>query len=111
MTRANAINTVSIVSDRIAINNALRAGPGTNLDFIGIDNYSNSPATIESIMPIVTNNFPEVMENGGTNPASVRLAALAGNTVLGTYDMCGPWSLTHLSLLRHSRAVPQCFLN
>jgi Domain of unknown function (DUF4978) len=109
MTRANAINTVSIVSDRIAINNALRAGPGTNLDFIGIDNYSNIPATVE-YHAIVTNNFPEVMENGGT-PTSVRLAALAGNTVLGTYDMCGPWSLTHLSLLRHSRAVPQCFLN
>lgn len=89
-TRSNTVDTTSIVSSRIFVNNILRSGAGTNLDFIGIDNYSNTPSVIQSIMPAGSNNFAEVMENDGRNSADIRLAALAGNEALDTYDMCGP---------------------
>jgi hypothetical protein len=89
-TRVNTLDNVSSVSARIAENTKLRSGAGTNLDFIGIDNYSGTTTVIEAIMPQGADNYAMVMENGGHNSAAVRLAALAGNTALDTYDMCGP---------------------
>jgi hypothetical protein len=89
-TRVNTLDNVSSVNARIAANSTLRSGAGTNLDFIGIDNYSNTPSVIQAIMPQGANNYAEVMENGGQNSAAIRLAALAGNTALDTYNMCGP---------------------
>jgi hypothetical protein len=89
-TRINTLDNLTSVNARIAENTRLRSGAGTNLDFIGIDNYSNTPSVIQGIMPQGANNYAEVMENGGLNSFDIRLAALAGNTALGTYDMLGP---------------------
>jgi hypothetical protein len=89
-TRINTLDNLTSVNARIAENTRLRSGAATNLDFIGIDNYSNTPSVIQGIMPQGANNYAEVMENGGLNSFDIRLAALAGNTALGTYDMLGP---------------------
>jgi len=87
-TRANAQDNLSLVTSLVDYNESL--GSSSHLDFIGRDDYSNSVTNIQAAMPVIGKNFPEIMENGGENPFEVRLAALAGNTALGTYDMCGP---------------------
>jgi hypothetical protein len=89
-TRTNIVDSTSEVTSRINFNESLRSGAGTNLDFIGRDDYSNSVTNIEAAMPQIGKNFPAIMENGGQNNFAPRVAALAGGTALNTYDMCGP---------------------
>lgn len=89
-TRTNTIDNQALVESLAAYNQTLRNGAGTNLDFIGIDNYSSSPTVIEGAQPVIANNYAMIMENNAQNPATVKLAALAGNTSLNSYDMCGP---------------------
>jgi hypothetical protein len=87
-TRANEQDSTSLVTSLVDYNESL--GSSSHLDFIGRDDYSNSVTNIQAAMPLIGKNFQEIMENSGENPFEIRLAALAGNTALGTYDMCGP---------------------
>lgn len=90
-TRMNAVHRPQQnIIGKVAANERLRDSIGTNLDFIGIDNYSNDEADIQSTMPTMGKNFKMVMENNGHNNGRIKLAALAGNTMVDTYNMCGP---------------------
>lgn len=89
-TRVNCQHDETDVTNKINYNETLRNGTGTNIDFIGIDNYSHIQTDIQSTMPTIGKNFKMVMENGGSNVGQIKLAALAGNTAFDTYNMCGP---------------------
>lgn len=89
-TRTNNAGSTNL-SSRINENETLRSSPsGTNLDFIGIDDYSSSLTRIEADMPYIGKNFREIMEADGQDGFGVRLAAMAGGESFNTYDMCGP---------------------
>ena len=79
-------------TSRIEANEKLRAGSGTNIDFIGIDLYTSNPSTIRGILPNKGINYRMIMECGAevSNAAQLQLAALSGNNAYDHYDMCGP---------------------
>jgi len=89
-TRVNNIHDQPTLTAKINANESLRSGAGTNVDFIGIDDYSNAPDDMESVMPTIGKNFKMIMENDGHNTGRLKLASLAGDTQLDTYNMCGP---------------------
>jgi hypothetical protein len=86
----------------VTYNEKMRRESGTNLDFIGLDPYSDDPAAIfafghginpkDKIDYSQGRNLPLVMENGGdySNSAKLVLASLAGGAFYIVYDFCGP---------------------
>lgn len=87
-TRMNCVNGTQTA--RINANEALR--PNTNIDFLGVDAYGASTATIQTVEPTIGKNFKMIMEAGGdtSNAALMPLAALSGDTAFDYYDMIGP---------------------
>jgi hypothetical protein len=99
-TRCNNYNDTD--APGTAYNEKMRRESGTNLDFIGLDPYSDDPAVLfayghgvnpkDEIDYSQGRNLPLVMENGGecSNSAKLVLASLAGGAFYTMYDFCGP---------------------
>jgi hypothetical protein len=96
-TRMNCIHT-SLLS-RLAANQKLRQGAGTNIDFVGIDTYRHHLPSDQAFIASMRNNIPEapanyrmIMEVAAEfpNAAALQLSALSGGSALSFYDMIGP---------------------
>jgi hypothetical protein len=101
-TRANTFTTAE--AKNLAMNEAMRASGGTSLDFVGLDPYSTSPATLYSYGHQETvvgssdldwsqgSNLAMVMENSGavSNAEALVVATLAGGAFYNVYELMGP---------------------
>lgn len=89
-TRLNCVTRMA--NSIIEANETLRAGTGTNIDFVGIDLYRVDAKTVRDCLPHIGKNYRMIMESGAdvSNAAQLQIAALAGDNAYDHYEMCGP---------------------